>query len=102
VLTNKTITDPYVLTTSARAALARLSPGLDLTTVVIKDHLNARISDIDLGDDILVRSYLPNYGDVTVKVRVLSIGESDNAPGFAVLGVQNSSAFDYNPVESVE
>ena len=42
-----------------------------------------------------------SYGDISIKVRVLSIGESDDMPGVALLGVQRSNAFNYNPLETV-
>ena len=100
-LTDKTITNVATLQSRIQRALMTVSPTLDLSTVTIKDHPNARIKSINVGDDIRVMTYLPTYGDVDMWVRVLSIGESDDVPGVAVLGVQRSTAFDYNPLEGL-
>lgn len=76
---------------------ARVRPGLDVTSVRIVDHPNARISAIALGDDIRVQGLLPSYGPVDMWVRVLAITEADDTPGQAVLTTQRASAFLYNP-----
>lgn len=102
VLTDKTVTDSKVLDKRTRETLLRVSPTLDVATVTIREHRHAPISALSIGDDITVQFTLPSLGeDVALKVRVLSIGEADEAPGLAVLGVQRSSAFVYNPQESL-
>ena len=101
VLTDKTIKNKTVMKDRLRNHLARLSPTLDISEVQIVNHYNAAISAIALGDDIFVQTEIPTYGDVAMWVRVLSITVNDEDPSYAALGTQRSSAFLYNPSESV-
>lgn len=95
VLTDKTITSLARLRDRTARMLAQMQPGLDITQVAIIDHPNARISDINLGDDITVQGEIPAYGDVHERVRVLSITQGD-VDETAILGVQRTSAFLYS------
>ena len=68
--------------------------------VAIIDHANARVSDLQLGDDIRVQAEHPEYGALDLKVRILSIarGDSDEA---AVLTTSASVFFIYSPTEEL-
>lgn len=84
-----------------RDLAGRLQPTLDITSVAIKDHRNARISAIAPGDDILVQGMLPSYGQGSMWVRVLAITENDDTPGQAVLTTKRSSSFLYSTTTEV-
>lgn len=97
VMTDKTATEAVL---ERRLAIYQqaLSQRYDVTQVAILDHENARISEIQLGDDIRVLAEHPEYGPIDLWVRVLSIsrGDSDHA---AVLTTSASVFFIYKPTE---
>ena len=73
--------------------------GLRIDSVTVKDHANARISQIRPGDDILVQFRDSWYGDVRLWARVLAITEAMDG-NQAVLSVQRSDDFNYaRPVQ---
>lgn len=82
------------------AHLERLSATLDVESVAIIDHPNARISSIDPGDDIYIQVEVPSYGDVAMWVRVLGIAQDEDEHR-AVLQTRRSTAFIYNSTEEV-
>lgn len=61
-------------------------------SVVIRDHPNARIAQIDPGDDILIEAHLDWHGRVRLWNRVLSI-ETSMAEDAALLRVARSDQF---------
>lgn len=69
-----------------------------ITSVAVVEHPNAPLSSIQLGDDIRVLAWHPDYGDIDVWVRVLGItrGEVD---GNLVLSTTNASFFKYHSRE---
>lgn len=99
ILTDKTATQAR-MDRRVRLHRERLAQTLDITSVEIADHPNARISAIDPGDDIYVQAEIPSYGDVAMWVRVLGITQGEDAER-AVLSTQRSSAFIYNSTEEI-
>lgn len=100
-ITDKTIKNQDHLDDLTRRELLRVSPTLDLSEVTVEDHPNAPLGSFLLGDDILVETWLPTYGDIRLWVRVLAITVADTDPGYATLAVQRSSAFLYSPTVEV-
>lgn len=99
VLTDKTASKEVL---KRRMAIYReaLNQRYDVTSLAVVDHPNARLSSIQLGDDIRVQAEHPEYGPLDLYVRVLSItrGESDEA---AVLTTSASVFFIYKPTEEL-
>lgn len=60
------------LSTQMRRELATHRKLLTVPSITVMDHPNARISSWQLGDDILVQTYVPHVGDVSIWHRVLS------------------------------
>lgn len=100
VVTDKTITSQSVMQTLVTVTREKMSETLDITSVAVTDSVNAPISAIHVGDDILVQTFIPSHGVVELWVRVLSVTEGDN-PGAAVLATQRSSAFLYSSTTEV-
>lgn len=72
----------------------------DIGSLEINDHPNARIAEIQPGDDILADVLSPHLGRVRIWVRVLAIAEADN--GYtATLSTQRSSDFVYSSTREV-
>jgi len=72
----------------------------DVTQVAVIDHPNARISSIQLGDDVRVQADHPEYGEIDLMVRVLSITRG-NTYDSAVLTTSAAAFFIYNPSEEL-
>lgn len=74
--------------------------GFDVTSVALVDHPNARISQLQLGDDVRVLAEHPEFGLIDTWVRILSItrGENDDA---AVLTTSASAFFTYKATEEL-
>lgn len=98
VYTNKTITDIEIMRRRLAMQWSALDQRFDVTAVAISDHPNARISSIQLGDDIWLEFDHPEYGEIGLWVRVLSITTGDDS-GAAVLTTSASNLFNYNPIE---
>lgn len=101
VVTDKTKGQPG-MDTLVSSTLEKTSTGLDVTSFNIIDHPNARISAIDLGDDILIQSPVPSYSEDTLRmrVRVLSITEGDSDEE-ATLTTSRSANFIYSSTTEV-
>lgn len=72
----------------------------DIAEIHVKDHKNARLSQLDPGDDIFVETDLPWVGDIALWVRIVAVVERADAPEKAVLRVQRSDSFTYAPWKS--
>ena len=68
---------------------------LDIREVTVRDHRNARLAALQPGDEILVDLEVPWEGDVRMWLRVLSIQETGDQPGVAVLSTQRADMFTY-------
>lgn len=79
----------------ARREYHRRSDTKGFEAVVVKDHPNARIANIDPGDDIFVEARLRWYGLTRMWVRVLSIEQAISGEDIAVLRVARSDQFRY-------
>lgn len=99
VVTDKTATKRN-LDRRTSMLLDRLDDTLDITSVSIVDHPNARIGAIEMGDEVLIQTYLDSYGEIEMWVRVLAVTESDDT-GTAVLSTQRASAFIYSSTVEV-
>ncbi len=95
IITDKTIKSQAKMDSLVLTTREQMRATLDVTSVEVWDHPNARLSTIGVGDDIRVQTYIPAYGDVDMWVRVLSITQGDN-PDAALLTTQRSSAFVYS------
>lgn len=73
----------------------------DISQITVVDHINARISAINPGDDILVQLRLPWGGVLRLWLRVLSITGTDANPAAVVLATQRSDSFIYNATTEV-
>lgn len=74
----------------------------DVSEVIVRDHVNARLSDIQPGDDIHIECYVPWLGDFDEWVRVLQIERADSEPEVARLSVARSSSFIYSAELSID
>jgi hypothetical protein len=83
-----------------QAIRLRSADTLDIASVTVRDHPNAPLSALEVGDDIWVEGTVPAYGDVELWVRVLSITEDDTGD-VAVLATTRSSAFIYSSTVEV-
>lgn len=99
VLTDKTATQTRI-SARVRTYLEILNLGIDITSVTIRDHPNARITDLNVGDDIRVRTKVETYGLVDIWLRVLSIAETD-ASEDVVLTTSATAFFNYAPAEEL-
>jgi hypothetical protein len=68
---------------------------LDIAEVQIIDHPNARLGQINPGDDLPIEVEVPWFGDVRMWLRVLAIEESVDDPGRATLKTQRADFFSY-------
>jgi hypothetical protein len=93
VITDKTA-DQARITEITNRALRNGQARPQVESVAVVDHPNARISDIQLGDDIYVEGDHPQYGYVGEWVRVLSMAQGDSDLS-AVLSVRDSTTFTY-------
>ena len=100
VVTDKTVKDKTLLAKKLAIYRTALEQRYDVTSVAVIDHPNARLSSIQLGDDIRVRAEHPEFGLIDLYVRVLSI-TTGNEDGAAVLTTSNSAFFRYAPSEEV-
>jgi hypothetical protein len=99
VLTDKTLRSE-TLRRRMKVLENALGQRYDVTQIAIIDHPNARISSIQLGDEIGVVADHPDYGPISLTVRVLSItrGASDEV---AILTTSAAAFFNYSPTEEV-
>lgn len=72
----------------------------DIAELIVRDHRNARLSQLQPGDDIFVQTDLPWVGNIALWVRIVSVVESADEPDVATLRVQRSDAFEYAPWKS--
>lgn len=93
VVTDKTLSQANISTLTSQV-LWRMQQRPQITTVAVADHRNARLTSINLGDDILVQGQHPQYGKVNDWVRVLGITEGSSESA-AVLSVLESAQFTY-------
>jgi hypothetical protein len=95
VVTDKTASKAR-LDALLRTVLTQLRDVADIEQVTIQDHINARLSAIEPGDDILIQATIPWLGAIRLWVRVLAITESDSDPDRAVLTTRRSDSFIYS------
>lgn len=100
MLTDKTANQAR-LNALLTAELQKLRNDADITQVTIRDHANARLSAINLGDDICVRGSIPWLGPIAMWVRVLAITKSDTDETVAVLSTRRSDSFIYSGTTEV-
>lgn len=72
----------------------------DIAEIHVRDHRNARLSQLNPGDDVFVQTDLPWVGDIAMWVRIMNVSERADTPDRAVLAVQRSDAFEYQPAQS--
>lgn len=68
---------------------------LDISSVKVQDHPNARLTALQPGDDVLVQVEVPWVGDVRIWLRVLSVQVSGDTPGVATLKTIRSDYYTY-------
>lgn len=90
-----TIGSQGYLDREARAELQRRRLLVDVPEVTVMDHANARLASILPGDDILFDAEVPWHGRTRTWLRVLSIEESADNAGQAILKTQRSDSFTY-------
>lgn len=100
VITDKTA-DQARLNAILAAELQKRREATDITQVTIRDHANARLSAIQLGDDILVQATIPWLGAIKMWVRVLSIAQTDTDETVAVLSTRRSDSFIYSSTTEI-
>lgn len=93
VYTDKSITTIPRLTALSRTQLTRWQQVLEITSIDVIAHPNARIGSWQLGDDILVSADLPWLGRVDLWSRV--VGWSLISDSRATLTLARSSSFYY-------
>jgi hypothetical protein len=100
IITDKTA-DQARLDALLAAELVKRADVKDITEITIRDHVNAPLTAIDPGDDILVQATVSGLGPTRLWVRVLAITEVDKSPTQAVLSTQRSDSFTYNATTEV-
>ncbi|SCL32988.1 hypothetical protein GA0070616_4606 [Micromonospora nigra] len=93
VFTDKTITTTERLTALARAELATRRNVVEIESVEVANHPHAPIGSWALGDDVLIRAYVPWLGDVAIWHRI--VGWSMTSDDRAALSLRRSDAFTY-------
>jgi len=93
VYTDKGADTKTRLTALSRGELARRSLDVEVSSIVVRDHPNARIDSWNIGDDILVEADLPWLGWVEVWSRV--VGWALNGEDRATLTLVRSDSFIY-------
>jgi hypothetical protein len=100
ILTDKAADKPR-LDALLATHLQKLRNDADITQVTIRDHANARLSAINLGDDICVQATIPWLGPIAMWVRVLAITQTDADETTAVLSTRRSDSFIYSTTTEV-
>lgn len=100
ILTDKTA-DQARLNSLLATQLQKLREVKDISQVTIREHANAPLPAINLGDDILVQASIPWLGDIAMWVRVLSITQADADETAAVLSTRRSDSFIYSSTTEV-
>jgi hypothetical protein len=66
-----------------------------ITDFTIVDHPNARVQDVQVGDDVLLNYDVPHLGVGQSWLRITAINEAGDVPGVANLTVAPSDSFTY-------
>jgi hypothetical protein len=93
VHSDKAVTDAARLDARIAEELNARKAALRITSLKVIDHENARLGSWELGDDVLVRAYLPWVGEVEMWVRIL--GWTLTGEHTATLDVSRSDLFRY-------
>lgn len=100
IITDKTA-DQARLNALLQAELAKRADVKDIREVTIRNHPNAPITAINVGDDVLIQAMVLGLGPVRLWVRVLAITEPDADSTLAVLSTQRSDSFIYNATTEI-
>ncbi|MEU9699558.1 hypothetical protein [Streptomyces sp. NPDC047981] len=92
-LADKTLSSAVALTARGQRELAGRTQALQIPSIQVVDHPNARLGAWQLGDDIRVQVHVPWVGDVDVWHRILT--DEISADGISTLTLKRSDAFHY-------
>ncbi|MGW3627866.1 hypothetical protein [Streptomyces sp. NPDC000880] len=92
-VTDKTLSSAKALTTRGVQELNGRTSALQIPSIQIIDHPNARFGSWQLGDDIRVQVHVPWVGDVDVWHRIVS--DEISADGTCTLTLRRSDSFVY-------
>ncbi|WGH20310.1 minor tail protein [Arthrobacter phage MaGuCo] len=93
VYTAKDVTSTARMDALIRDQLQRRSLSLDIQSVTVRDHPNARLGSWQVGDDVLIQATVPWLGDVELWCRI--VGWTLLSEHTATLSLKRSDAFTY-------
>jgi hypothetical protein len=95
VISDKSLTTAGLVV--MRATEERMARDLKpvITDFTIVDHPNARVQDVQVGDDVLLNYDVPHLGVGQSWLRITAINEAGDVPGVANLTVAPSDSFTY-------
>ncbi|WIE54234.1 hypothetical protein [Curtobacterium sp. MCBD17_003] len=93
VLSAKDVKSSGTLDKRIAAELSAHRNVLQVDSITVRDHTNARIGSWQLGDDILVQATLPHVGDFKIRHRI--VGWSQPSDTTAELKLERSDSFTY-------
>ncbi|MFF0481979.1 hypothetical protein [Streptomyces sp. NPDC004435] len=92
-VTDKTLVSPTALRRRGELELAGRTKALQIPSIQIVDHPNARFGSWALGDDIRVQVHVPWVGDLDVWHRI--VADEISADGTVTLTLRRSDSFHY-------
>ena len=93
VYTAKDVSSPARMDALLQRELRRRQDTLEITSVTVRDHPNARIGSWSLGDDVLIQATIPWLGDIALWCRI--VGWALKTESTATLSLVRSDSFTY-------